>query len=199
MAIGTDRVTDRPAGQAGRHGLSRAFWTALLLFTFLATSLATPPAHAGKAHEHGVGRLNLVQEGTHWSAEWELPLDTVVGFERPPRTPTERQSAQAALQTLRQPNGLIRLEGASSSACTATTSEVLAPVLEGQAAPPGGHADARVTISLQCGDGVEPQRVVLPVFKALVRLKRVEAQVVSAAGQRRYTFTPGRREVDLRR
>lgn len=167
----------------------------------LAALVTAQMARAGKAHEHGVGRLNLVQDGSQWSAELELPLDTVVGFERPPRTPAERQSAQAALKILRDPSGLIRMEAPAPplTACVPALKELHAPVLEGLAAGSGGHADARILMTIQCPDAARPQRIELPLFTAMPRLKRLEVQAVLPSGQRRLTLTPSRRVIDLRR
>ena len=170
-----------------------------LRVAFLAAALGVSVAHAGKAHEHGVGRMNLVQDGASWSVDLELPLDTLVGFERPPRTPAERQAAQAALARLRDPQALIRIEGPAPSACTVATVEVNAPVLEGQGAAGAEHADARVSLTLQCPDSVDPQRIDLPVFTAFARLKRLEVQAALKVGQRQFKLTPARRVIDLRR
>lgn len=166
---------------------------------FLAAVLGASSAQAGKAHEHGVGRMNLVQDGANWAVDLELPLDTLVGFERPPRTPAERQAAQAALARLRDPQALIRLEVPAPMSCTTAAVEVHAPVLEGQAAAPGGHADARVSITLQCPDSVEPQRAELQAFTTFNRLKRLEVQAALKAGQRQFKLTPANRVIHLRR
>lgn len=157
------------------------------------------PARAGKAHEHGVARLNLVQDGAQWSVELQLPLDTLVGFERAPRTAAERQAAQAALARLRDPQALIRLEVGAPAACAVGLVEVDAPVLEGKGPVESGHADARVAIAFQCPESALPQRMDLPMFATFPRLKRVEAQAALQAGQRRYKLSPSNRVIELRR
>ncbi|MCB1546297.1 MAG: DUF2796 domain-containing protein [Hyphomicrobiaceae bacterium] len=54
-------------------------------------------AFAGKAHQHGVARLDLAVDGGTVTIAVEMPLDALVGFERSPRTGAERQAAAAAL------------------------------------------------------------------------------------------------------
>ena len=52
-------------------------------------------AFAGKAHQHGVARLDLAVDGGTVTIAVEMPLDALVGFERSPRTGAERQAAAA--------------------------------------------------------------------------------------------------------
>ena len=174
---------------------------------------------AGKAHEHGAGKLNLVQEGTAYSLELELPLDTLVGFERAPRTAAERQAALAAMARLRDAQALFRTQPASTG-CTVSVTGITAPLLEApaaaastnadakpasKAAPASGHtsvdihADASATYTLQCPPQAAPQRLELRLFEAFPRLKRLEVQTVLASGQGRLKLSPSNRQIDLRR
>ena len=189
----------------------------------LSTLLAGGPAVAGKAHEHGAGKLNLVQEGAIYTLELELPLDTLVGFERAPRTAGERQAAQAAMARLRDATALFRPQPASVG-CTASTKAVAAPLLEAPAAtaaapaptadasrdtaanpaPAGAkavdtHADATATYTLQCPSQAALQRLEVNLFEAFPRLKRLEVQLVLATGQGRLKLSPSSRHIELRR
>jgi hypothetical protein len=162
------------------------------------------PAVAGKAHEHGAGKLKLVQDGAIYVLQLELPLDTVVGFERAPRTAAERQAAQAALARLRDPAGLFRTQPASAG-CTISAAEIAVPMLEATAVPPiqpahaHAHADATATYTLQCLPQAAPQRLEVMLFEAFPRIKRLELQSALASGQGRVNLTSGSRMIDLRR
>lgn len=188
----------------------------------MAGLLFTTSAHAGKAHEHGAGKLNLVQDSAAYTLELELPLDTLVGFERAPRTAAERQAAQAALARLRDPAALFRTQPASAG-CTISAADIAAPLLEASAAPPSqnaqakaatqasakpapsgtqvadAHADAAATYTLQCPPQAAPQRLEVMLFEAFPRLKRLEVQTALAGGQGRVKLSPGSRMIDLRR
>jgi hypothetical protein len=193
--------------------------------TALSSLVACGPAMAGKAHEHGAGKLNLVQEGTAYSLELELPLDTLVGFERAPRTDAERRAAQAAMARLRDADALFRTQPAST-ACTVSVTGITAPLLEAPAAgastnadaKPASkaantgaqaaastntsvdtHADATATYTLHCPPQATPQRLELRLFEAFPRLKRLEVQTVLASGQGRLKLSPSNRQIDLRR
>lgn len=169
---------------------------AWLLASGIASGLASGPAHAGKVHEHGAGKLNLVQDGPRLMIELELPLDTLVGFERAPRSPTERQAAQAALAHLGNPAALFRVT--APAPCEVAVSEIKAPVLEGASTPAGGHADAWATYAVQCAGGVAPTRVEWPIFDTLPRLKRLDTQASLPGGQRKLRLTPANRTIALR-
>lgn len=165
-------------------------------------------AMAGKAHEHGAGKLNLVQEGAAYTLELELPLDTLVGFERAPRTPAERQAAEAAMARLRDPAALFRIQPATA-ACTVSSTALAVPWLESpQAAETGQtsgdsrshtHADATATYTLQCQSQATPQRLEIKLFDAFPRLKRLDVQTVMAKGQGRLKLSPGSRVIELPR
>lgn len=152
--------------------------------------LSLMPAHsalAGGAHTHGVAHLSVTVEATQLRLEFELPLDTLVGFERAPRTEAERESARAALARLREPGSLIKPDAGAQ--CRVIGSELDPSLLEGPARPAAapGHADATLTVQLECAQMAQLRTVELLLFDAFRRLERVEAQVVTPKGQAKAT------------
>lgn len=157
-------------------------------------------AHAGKAHEHGVGRLDLAQDGLTVTLELELPLEVLVGFERAPRSAAERQAAQAAVARLRDVQAVVRpITQGAGSACEPLESVVEAPVLEGTAAPVGGHADARASYTFRCADALGLRALELPIFESHPRLQRLRVQAVGPQGQRRWVLGRADRRLDFSR
>jgi hypothetical protein len=147
-------------------------------------ALAWPVAHATqghRAHVHGVARMTLSLDGAQLQAELELPLDTLVGFERAPRTPAERESAAAALGRLREAANVLRVTPDKS--CQVAEVQVQAPVLEGQAAPRDGHGDALLNLRYTCSETAAPQRVEVLLFQSFKRIERVDVQMVLPQGQ----------------
>ena len=66
------------------------------LTPILLALLAVPVGAAAQhAHEHGRLRLAIAIDGEQLSIALEAPLDSLVGFERAPRTDAERRSAAA--------------------------------------------------------------------------------------------------------
>jgi hypothetical protein len=166
--------------------------TRLVAFLGLSLSLAAPAAVAGRPHQHGVAELALVIEGSLVSAQLDTPLDSLVGFERAPRTPAERDRAQAALARLSAPDGLLPMP--ASAGCAAPSATVHAPVLQGEAAA-DGHADAQVTWTWRCARTDGLRSLTHGLFEAFAPLQRVQVTVVTATGQHRVTLRRPQREL----
>ncbi len=171
-----------------------AFWTALAVGA-LVVAPAVKANTGHRAHVHGVASMSLSLDATELLIELELPLDTLVGFERAPRTPAEREAAAAVLTRLRETAQAFRLwpEGA----CRVQEAAVQAPVLEGAAAPREGHADAKVQVRWQCNAGTPPQRLDVLLFGSFKRLERVNVQMVLPQGQRKAVVRRAAPELSL--
>jgi len=111
----------------------------LLAMAAMATLSATAAwAATGHPHEHGVARLDMAVDGQELLIDLEMPLDSVVGYERAPRTDAERAAAQAMLARLRDGAALFKPDAAAD--CRPGRVEVDAPVLQGKAGAAEAHA-----------------------------------------------------------
>lgn len=173
------RITTGPAAIRRPTGGHATFAVATALLMLSGGALAQRP------HQHGVADLSLVIEAGSVTAQLDAPLDSLVGFERAPRTDAERQRARAALARLADPAGLLRLP--ASAGCSVTASQVQAPVLEGGEAA-GGHADAQATWTWRCRDAAALRALPHGLFEAFAPLHRLQAQVVTPQGQHRVTL-----------
>ena len=167
------------------------------LAAIVASVSAWAPAWAGKAHEHGVARLDVGVEAARITLSLELALEDLAGFERAPRTDGERAAVQAALARLRDAGTLIRIDGAAG--CAVARTELIAPVwglsaggaaasaagAAGAAAADAkeGHGDLDATYEFKCSAGHKAGHIELQLFEAFARLKRIEVQAVTARGQ----------------
>lgn len=146
-------------------------------------------AFAGKAHQHGVARLDLAVDGGAVTVAVEMPLDGLVGFERAPRTDAERQAAAAALARMRDGGALLRFDAAAQ--CRLVESRVQAPMLEtpAAAAPNGqsgdGHADLDASYTFACARPARLATLELMLFESFERIERVEVQAALPLGQRK--------------
>jgi len=59
-----------------------------------------------KAHEHGVGKLNIAFEHSQVMMELEAPGADIVGFEHPAESPEDKASVRTALNLLEKPLAL---------------------------------------------------------------------------------------------
>ncbi len=151
------------------------------------------PSWAGKAHQHGVARLDIAVEPQRVTLELETPLDNLLGFERAPRTDAERKAADAAVARLRAAAALFRIDPAAG--CTLAKVTLAAPVLGlgGSGAGSSGndkdaHADLEGRFEFDCKAGGRAGFVEVGLFDAFEPLKRIELQVVTPKGQLKATL-----------
>lgn len=185
-------------------------WCALLM-----QCLATP-VWAGKAHEHGVARLDIAIDAGGITLELTTPLDNLLGFERGPRTDAERKVADAALAKLRAAAGLFSIDPAAG--CTLASVELRSAALKlgateaagaprasgtagtaGTADTSGGHADLDATVAFRCIAAAKATFVDTELFSSFARFSRIDVQVAAAQGQRQTTLKRPAKRVLLQR
>jgi hypothetical protein len=148
-------------------------------------------------HQHGVGAMDVALDGATLTLTLRLPLDSVVGFERAPRTDAERRAAAQALDTLRDAAKLFAPDAAAQ--CSAAQPPAIdAGVLAPGAKPAAGeHADLDATYVLRCAQPAQLKAVEMPIFDALKRLQRIDVQVAGPQGQRKATLRRNARTLRL--
>lgn len=162
----------------------------------VALTAGTPPAAiAGRAHEHGVVRLDVTIEGDRLGVAAEMPLDALLGFERAPRTEAERRAAAAVLARLRAPGALFAADAAAE--CALIRAEVAAPVLEGAARPVDGHADLDAQFEFRCARPAHLRTLDVALFDAFPRVQRIVVQIAAPQGQSKTTLRRPARSVGL--
>ncbi len=170
------------------------------LLAACALGAAGAPAWAGKAHEHGVARLDLAVEPGRLTLDLDTPLDNLLGFEHAPRSDAERERVASALARLRDAGTLFRIDPAA--ACTPAKVELVsAPLgLGGSgAAVADAHGDLEGHFEFTCKAGARAGFVEVGLFAAFARLRRVELQVVTARGQMKATLVRPASRVALAR
>ena len=166
-----------------------------------ALALAVPLAAAagGKAHEHGVARLDIAAQPGLVSIHLESPLDNLAGFERAPRNAAERQRLDAVLARLKAADLLFRFD--ASAQCAATKMALASAALKlGEFDPKDaadGHADLDADYEFTC-KGTPPTFVETTLLEALPRVQRVEVQAAGSKGQSRATLKRPERRITIR-
>jgi len=164
-----------------------------------------PAAHAGKAHEHGVAKVDVAIEGGKLTVALQSPLDSLLGFERAPRTDAERKAAADMLARLRSGGALFKADAAAQ--CTLSKAEVTAPVLDAANKAPvtgaaakateGDHADLDASYEYTCAQPQQLRTLEVGLFDAFKRMQRIEVQVAGAQGQSKVTLKRPARTVKL--
>lgn len=155
------------------------------LALFLMTTLTVPAWSAEHAHQHGVVSLNATLEGEVLSLDLDAPLDSLLGFERAPRTEAERAAAAALLKTLGPGTSIWRPN--PEAGCVLTQSKVTAPVLQQAQVSAEEHADLEAGYQFRCKQPAKLTGLQHGLFNAFARLQRIEWQFALPSGQGKRT------------
>jgi len=159
-----------------------------------ALAQAAPPA----AHEHGVAQLTLVQDRSLVTIALDSPLDSIVGFEHPPRSASEKAALARAGERLHDLAAVISLPGAAG--CTVAEMEVDLPFADADAPAHeahghdhegGEHADVSASYTLDCTDPAALDVLTVRLFETFPRMQRVRAEAATALGQGAAMLTRG--------
>jgi len=161
--------------------------------------LITPLAGAGKAHEHGVAKLDVAVEPTRVTLLLEMPLDSLVGFEREPRSDAEKAQVDTAVAKLRAFGELFRIDSAAGCKPGKVTLESGALGLGGAAPSKEGHDDLDASFEFACKDGNKAGFVEVGLFDVFARLQRVDVQAATRRGQLKATLKRPTTRVPLAR
>jgi len=149
-------------------------------------------------HAHGVSRLEVAVDGRELTLRLESPAEDVVGFEHAPRDARQKDAVARATATLKsadklfQPSAEARcrlLEAAVSNDLEPATLPPAAPAAPGApakgAAPAGqDHGEFGLAAKWTCEDASKLRQIDTTIFAAFPRMRRIDAQVATAAGQR---------------
>ena len=172
------------------------------------------PAVAQHAHVHGAARLEISVDQQRVNLRLESPLESLLGFERAPRTEKERTAVKAMAERFARPDALFVLTPAAR--CVVGTSRIDAPVAglgsksvadaqstaAGKAVPGGAkksaqadHAELEAQFVFQCEDVAKLQGVEVRLFDAFNGLRQLDVQAVTPLGQKSLRLTPSKRQV----
>lgn len=161
--------------------------TFVLLASLAALAAPVVPAHAGKAHVHGEGKLEVVIEKGDITIALELPMDVAVGFERAPKNEKENAALGAAEKLLGDTAAMFVPTAAAG--CTAQPAKVTMPSF-GASQGADAHADIDATYAFRCTTPAALKSIETGIFKNFKRLYRLEAQRVGPSGQGAARLTP---------
>ena len=178
----------------------KAFFHGILLA--LAAASQDQPAHAHgaapggghRAHVHGQAELDLTIDRSGFDAELRIPMDSLVGFERPPGSPAEQLALDTALAALQDPNRVLRASTAAE--CAGRLVGIEKPKWEDGA---GAHVDVEARYRFDCA---QPGRLVAAeaaVFDSFSRLRRIDVRSIDDSGTRSQRLGRSARVVKLSR
>lgn len=171
--------------------MNKPLQTVALGLTVCATMLSVSvPSHATEAaHVHGLMHLDIAVDKQVLSVQLESPLDSLLGFERRPRTPAERQAADALLKQMGDAAMLFKPDAAAQ--CVPTKASIESAALQATAPAAGKeseHADLDASYEFNCAHPDKLTVVEVGLFDAFKRLQKIEVQVAGAKLQSKQTL-----------
>jgi hypothetical protein len=130
-----------------------------------------------------LGTLELVVQGGMVKANFEIPMESLLGHEHLPRTP-EQKKAMADLQTATaQANYFITLPAAAD--CQPKSLQVDADMFKGKKSE---HSDLDAELEFSCSQPSALTQVEIPLFKKHPRLSSLKVDMVTPKGQSSVTL-----------
>lgn len=164
----------------------------------LVMTAATLPVFAAEhPHQHGIVSVSATLDGDVLTLDLDAPLDSLLGFERAPRTAAEREAAVALLKRMNPGQGLWAPN--EEAGCVLSTSRVDAPVLQQPAKATGEHADLEATYEFRCARPGQLSGIEQRLFPAFPRLKRIDWQFALPSGQGKRTVLRDQSLLPLKR
>ncbi len=146
-----------------------------------------PAAPAG--HVHGVAHLDINVEGSEIAVKLSAPSATLVGYERAPQTPDERQTLRLAAENLKTGDALVRFN--TEADCVLLKADVDADpggTKRGKGA--GGHSDLGASYRFSCGQPAALSSAALGLFVGFPALERVLIRYATPGGRGDAELTP---------
>lgn len=176
--------------QSHRHSTFFVIAVALIIFGVGLTS-----AHgANKAHQHGIGQMNIAIEAQNVEIELEIPGADLVGFEHAATTPAQKKAIKEATANLKDGNRLFTFP--ATAECRMTEVDVESPLLESEEAHKhehaheDGHAEFQAHYHFQCEKPDQLTHLDVQYFKTFPSAHELTVQIISATGQGVQRLTP---------
>ena len=148
-----------------------------------AADKSPPSDHAYAAHSHGLGNLELVVQGGTVKATFDIPMDSLLGFEYLPRTPAQKKALTDLQAAVSQANYFINLPAAAD--CQPKSLQVNADMFHGKKSE---HSDLDAELEFSCSQPSALKQIEIPLFKKHPRLSALKVDMVSPKGQSSVTL-----------
>lgn len=144
-----------------------------------------------RAHVHGVGRINIVVDGTQATVEFLAPAEGLYGFEHQARTQAEQDKRDAALARLRDKISMMVVFEADRGcqftpkniAVVADADEEHAKGKKASQKKSGEHSEVHAAFTVSCAKPLAGSQVRFGVAKIFPAIKTVHVQALSDAKQ----------------
>lgn len=155
--------------------------------------------HNDAAHVHGQGELEIVQDGNGLFISLYSPLENVLGFERAPKTDSERVKARRVVSLLKA-NGLFAFS--PDAQCKRTGYKLYSEILNPHSHGPtdthqhhdsdDGHSDFRAAYEFECENPAKLKLIEVRAFRQFPGFEKIDVQALFPTGQIGASLTPAK-------
>ena len=139
-------------------------------------------SHEHQAHSHGNGTLELVIDGNTVKGKFEIPMESLLGFENLPKN-TAQKKAVADLQTATaSADNFVKLPAAAACTQVAVTAE--SDMFKGKKSE---HSDLDYSFEFLCKNPSELKSIEFVVMSKSVKFKKLTVDMVTPKGQKSTT------------
>ena len=139
-------------------------------------------SHEHQAHSHGNGTLELVIDGNTVKGKFEIPMESLLGFENLPKN-TAQKKAVADLQTATaSADNFVKLP--SAAACTQVAVTAESDMFKGKKSE---HSDLDYSFEFLCKNPFELKSIEFVVMSKSAKFKKLKVDMVTPKGQKSTT------------
>ena len=140
-----------------------------------------------KAHEHGSGKLNLVTENNNLIIEIEAPANDIVGFEHKPKTKSQKEKINSAVNILKEVKSNIELPKVAKCKLT-KDAKIESEIIKKEHKEKGHHdhekhSEFHITYQFTCANIEKLNSVNVLSFKNFKEMKKLKANGITQNGQ----------------
>ena len=165
----------------------------ITLFYLLSSTLliahSTKKKKSLKSHEHGVGVLNIAQEGNILLFEFEIPGADIVGFEYVAESNDDKKKVEDALKILSNHKNMIVLP--ASAECSNIKNEV-------KVINEGKHSEFIANYKISCNQLDSLKRVYIKYFKNFELSKKLNIKILGKNKKSAYVIDRSKKIINVK-
>ena len=170
----------------------KIFFSAIIIFYILFISFVS--AHSNKkksikAHEHGVGVLNIAQDGNILLFEFEIPGYDIVGFEYAAKEQSDIEKVDNAIDILSNYKNMIIPSGSAKCKLDTSSAKVINE---------GKHSEFLSDYKFTCENIVDLKIIYIKYFKNFINSKKLNVKVFGSKNKSTYVINNSKKVINVK-
>lgn len=138
--------------------------------------------HEHQAHSHGYGNLELVIDGNNVKGKFEIPMDSLLGFENLPKNAVQKKAVTDLQIATALADNFVKLSAAAVCTQVAVTAE--SDMFKGKKSE---HSDLDYSFEFVCKNPSELKSIEFVVMSKNTKFKKLKVDMVTPKGQKSTT------------